>query len=323
MTVNRRTLMMMTGGAFLSSALPGFAGRTQTIGGSAFGSWWRANLPPGTDTRDVRAAIMEIVDVADASMSPYIASSELSRLNQSTDGHRIPLSEPTHHVIAESLRIARLTDGAFDPTVGPLVRRYGFGPINGAVVANYRSIALEGQGLRKILPDATLDLCGIAKGYAIDRMAQAVEALGIRSFLLEVGGEVLARGRHPDGRSWHVGIERPDSNASSLRCLVRLDGMALATSGNAINGGSETNVAFSHIIDTHTARPVANNVASVSVIAETGLQADALATALVVMGAERGLELAERMNFPAFFQLREGAKIVEAMSERFARYMVL
>ncbi|MEK6250099.1 MAG: FAD:protein FMN transferase [Planctomycetales bacterium] len=322
MMVNRRTFMMVTGGAFLTSTLPSLAGSTQIIGGSAFGSWWRASLPPTSDTREVWAAITEVIETIEASMSPYKASSELSLLNRSLDGQWIPLSDSIGQVISESLRIARLTDGAFDPTVGPLVRRYGFGPISGAVAVDYRSMVLGEQGIRKSMSKATLDLCGIAKGYAIDRMALVLEALGIRSFLLEAGGEVLARGRHPDGRSWQVGIETPGLAVPALRCIVRLEGMVLATSGNAINGGTETNVAFSHIIDSRTARPVANNVASVSVIAETGLQADALATALVVMGAESGLELAEKLNLAVFFQLREGPRIFETMSEGFAQYMV-
>jgi thiamine biosynthesis lipoprotein len=322
MMPTRRNLMLMTGCAVMTSALPGLAGRAQIIGGPAFASWWRASLPADCDVMQIDAAIEKVIEEIDAKMSPYRSTSELNLLNRAPDGHWLPVSDITSQVISESLRIAHLTEGAFDPTVGPLVRRFGFGPIIGAVKADYRSVVLGARGLRKSVPKATLDLCGIAKGYALDQMALAVEALGVRSFLLEAGGEVLARGRHPDGRPWHVGIETHGTVPPKFQHVVRLDGMALATSGTAVNGGTRSGVGFNHIIDARTARPVANGVASVSVIAESGMQADALATSLMVMGAANGLELAEQMKLAVLFQLEEGQGDSEVMSERFASAII-
>jgi len=270
----------------------------------------------------IDAAIAEVIEEIDAKMSPYKSTSELNLLNLAPDGQWLPVSDITSHVISESLRIAHLTDGAFDPTVGPLVRRFGFGPIIGTVKTDYRSLVLSTQGLRKSAPKATLDLCGIAKGYALDRLALAVEAFGVQSFLLEAGGEVLARGRHPDGRPWHVGVETSGTVPPKFQRVVRLDGMALATSGSAANGGTQSGVGFNHIIDARTARPVANGVASVSVIAESGMQADALATALMVMGAANGLELAEQMKLAVLFQLQDGEGLSEVISERFASAII-
>jgi len=322
MMLSRRSLMLMAGGAVLAPFLQVLDGGAQVIGGPAFASWWRASLPPACDAVKIRAALAEVIATIDAKMSPYKASSELSRINRSPGGQWLPISDSVGSVILESLRIARLTDGAFDPTVGPLVRRYGFGPIGGSATVDYRSIVLGRLGLHKAGPKATLDLCGIAKGHAIDRMALTIEAFGVRSFLLEAGGEVLARGGHPDGRPWQIGIETPSSTVPAFQRIVKLDGMALATSGQAINGGSEAGINFSHIIDSRTARPVVNSVASVSVIAESGMQADALATALVVMGSASGLELAERLDLAVLFQLREGDGVSEVMSKRFARSII-
>ncbi len=320
--VTRRTLFAMTGGALLNSALPVLAGGGQIIGGTAFASWWRASLPPDCDPTEMRATITRVFHNVDEAMSPYKGASELSRLNRSPAGHWLPISEDTSQVVSESLRVANATEGAFDPTVGPLVRRYGFGPIRGATSVDFRSIVLGERGVIKKKPGVTLDLCGIAKGYALDRLAEAVLLSGVSSFLLEAGGEILARGRHPDGRPWQVGIETPGSFPVAFQRIVRLDDMALATSGNQFNGGAKAGVYFNHIVDARVDRPITNNVASVSVIAATAMQADALATALYVLGAENGLELAKRLNLAALYQLREGREISEVMSERFARHIV-
>lgn len=323
MSVNRRTLMLSAAGALVSGALPVFAEGAQVIGGPAFGSWWRASLPQSADAAELRAEIEAVIEAVDAAMSPFRASSEINRLNASADKRWIPVSGRTASVIAESLRTARLTDGAFDPTVGPLVSRFGFGPIKGAAGVGYQAIILGDNALLKRVPEVTLDLCGIAKGYALDRMAGAVAARGIRSFVLEAGGEVLARGHHPSGRLWQVGIESPNTGIPAFQRIVKLDGLALATSGVAMNGGTGAGLSYNHIINPQTERPVANGVASVSVIAGSAMRADALATALVVMGAERGLALAEQEGIAAFFQIREGLGIIEKMSRRFARHIVV
>ncbi len=322
MMLNRRNLLLGTGGALLSSVMPTWAAGTQIIGGPAFGSWWRAVLPATTDAHEIKAAIETVVLSVDDAMSPFKKSSEISRLNGARDTNWHPVSGDVSRVISESLRVARLTYGAFDPTVGPIVGRYGFGPITGSSVAGYRSIQLTEGKLRKITPDASLDLCGIAKGHALDRMADLLTAYGINSFLLEAGGEVLARGLHPHGRQWRAAIEAP-GNPRAFQRIVELDGMALATSGDAFNGGQEGGVSFNHIIDPHTELPIVNGVASVSVISETAMEADALATAFMVMGRKSALALAEQEGIAAMFLTRDTTGILENMSGQFARYIVV
>ncbi len=323
MMLNRRNLLLGAGGALLSSVLPTWGAGTQIIGGPAFGSWWRAVLPVATDAREIKAAIETVVLSVDDAMSPFKKFSEISRLNGARDTNWHPISGDVSKVIAEGLRIARLTEGAFDPTVGPIVGRYGFGPITGTPFAGYQSIQLGEGKLRKTVPEASLDLCGIAKGHALDRMADVLTTRGINSFLLEAGGEVLARGFHPNGRQWQAAVETPDVTPRAFQRIVKLDGMALATSGDAFNGGQEGGVSFNHIIDPHTELPIANGVASVTVIANTAMEADALATALMVMGSERGFALAEQKGIAAMFLTRDPSGVLESMSEQFSRCIIV
>ncbi len=322
MTLTRRNLILTTGGALVSQALPAMASGTKTIGGSAFGSWWRASLPETADAVKIRAEIEAVIDLIEDQMSPFRPLSEISRLNEDKTDRWMLLSADVHHVVAESLRIARLTGGAFDPTVGPIVQRFGFGPIRGAENLNYGTIHLGKGGLRKGHPEATLDLCGIAKGYALDRMAVALMAGGQTSFLLEAGGEVLARGRHPSGRAWQVGVETPGSGEPRFQRIVALEGRALATSGQGDNLGTVAGVAFSHIIDPAIARPIVNDITSVSVIAPLAMTADALATALLVLGPKRGPAFANRLGVSALFQIRPGGGISEILTGQFAQHLV-
>lgn len=323
MILNRRNLLLGTAGALLSGALPAWAAETQVIGGPAFGSWWRAVLPASTDIREIKIAIEAVVLSVDDTMSPFKKSSEIGRLNGVRDTNWHPVSRNVSKVITESLRIARLTDGAFDPTVGPIVGRYGYGPIMGTSYAGYQSIQLGDGKLRKTVPDASLDLCGIAKGHALDRMADVLNTGGLNAFLLEAGGEVLARGLHPNGRQWQAAIETPYATPSSFQRIVKLDGMALATSGDAINGGQEGRISFNHIINPLTELPITNDVVSVSVIANTAMGADALATAFMVMGRERGLALAEQKGIPVMFLMHTPSGISESMSAQFSRFIVV
>lgn len=323
MILNRRNLLLGAGGALLSSVLPAWGAGTQIIGGPAFGSWWRAVLPAATDAHEIKAVIETVILSVDNVMSPFKKSSEVSRLNRVRDTNWHPVSGDVSKVITEGLRISRLTEGAFDPTVGPIVGRYGFGPITGTSFAGYQSIQLDKGKLRKTVPAASLDLCGIAKGHALDRMVDVLTTRGINSFLLEAGGEVLARGLHPNGRQWQAAIETPRANPRAFQRIVKLDGMALATSGDVVNGGQEGGVTFNHIINPHTELPVTNGVASVSVIANTAMEADALATAFMVMGSEKGHALAKQKGIAAMFLMRGASGVLESMSEQFSRYIVV
>jgi len=323
MQINRRDLMTSAGLALLGSTLPARAAAVRSIGGAAFGSYWRAVLPVGADFAALGEGLQGVLDQVDRQMSPFRPASDLVRLNAAKGGIWLPLTPDLHAVVDESLAIARLTGGAFDPTVGPVVGRFGFGPIKGAARLGFGALDLGPAGLKKADPRATLDLCGIAKGYALDRMADLLRDAGVGTFMLEAGGEVFAHGQHPDGRAWQVGIERPGLPDTGFQRIITLDGLALATSGQSANGGQIGGIGYSHIIDPGLARPVVSDVLSVSVLAPMASTADALATALMVLGPIDGPALANRQGISALFLAKAGDGLREIMTGRFSRHVVI
>ncbi|CAN0575307.1 unnamed protein product, partial [Laminaria digitata] len=205
MALNRRDLILGLAACGAGLAFPARA-KARILAGPAFGTSWRIVLGQVADATPVEAAVAAIVAEVDAAMSPYKASSDISRFNTSktTDWQQMPANLCA--VAFEALNVAALTGGAFDPTVGPIVGRLGFGPIKGEV-GSHEGISIADAAIQKDQPRLTLDLCGIAKGYGLDRIVSALESLGVRNALIELGGEVMARGHHGDGRAWQVAIE--------------------------------------------------------------------------------------------------------------------
>ena len=296
-------------------------GGVRTLGGPAFGTYWRSTVPRGTDETSVRQAIEATIEAVDQSMSPFRADSEISRFNAAKTIASVPASGPFQAVVAESLRIAELSGGAFDPTVGPLVNRHGFGPIRGNARARFTDITIANGSIRKAMPDATLDLCGLAQGYALDSIAAALDKLGVEDFVVELGGEVLARGRHPAGRPWRIAIEAPKPADKAIQRVVRLDGKALATSGDTANGYAFAGRRYSHIIGPQRSAPVNGRMASVSVIAPSAIEADALATAVMALGPGKGAAFAARLKVPTLILLRDGTGIRERAVAGFHDYV--
>ena len=328
MQLTRREWLVGTGGLLatacgLSPTLPAAGDDSQVVafGGQAFGTYWRITLPRGGDEAVVRPAVQAIVTSVDQSMSPFRAGTEISRFNAMDSGEMLPVSPPFHAVVAESLRIASLTGGAFDPTVGPLVNRYGFGPITGEARASFTDITTGSAVIGKARRDVTLDLCGIAKGYALEKIASALDLLGVNDFVIELGGEVFARGAHPQGRPWRIAIEHPTAGVSVVQRIVHLDGQALATSSDAINAYTFADRRYSHIIDARRAAPIDNGIASVSVIARSAMEADALATALMVLDPRRSVEFASGHNVPMLMLMRNGGDIRELAVAGFGDYI--
>lgn len=309
MTLSRRDLILSAGGALLASALPAGAAERSLLHGSAFGSSWTLAAAGLLDEAAIRSAFEAVIASVDGAMSLFRTDSELSLFNRRQSSDFQQLSVATLSVVQEALRIAALTSGSFNPTLGPLVGRYGFGPISSGLAGTPEEITVTGNAVRKARSALTLDLNGIAKGYALDQLVAACKSLGINEFLLELGGEVHASGRHPADRAWQVGIERPGADGSVQR-VVALDGAALATSGNGINGFAYGGRRYSHIIDPISGRPTDLAPASVTVASGSAMTADALATALFAMGPERGPEFAKSTGIEAFFVLDAGAREV-------------
>jgi thiamine biosynthesis lipoprotein len=319
MEMTRRNFLFASAGALALTVHPALAGTTG-VGGPAFGSTWRAALPDASKSEAVRKLVASIVAEINQAMSPYLAQSELSVFNRADTLDWQHCSAPLALVADQALEMSRFTGGAFDPTVGPVVNRFGFGPIHGGW-ARPEDLSVSASGLRKRSAGLTLDLCGIAKGYALDRIIDGLPSVGVEAALVELGGEVRTLGHHPDGRAWQVGIERPDAEIGVVGRIIAPGRLALATSGTGRQYVSLGQGGVSHLIDPRTARPVDAVPASVSVLADTAMRADGLATALMVMGMERGAAFAEVHAIPALFARLDGDGSHEVMTGGFDAYV--
>ena len=255
-------------------------------------------------------------------MSTYIESSEISRFNRSSSTDWFPVSTDTAQVVSLAQEISSATDGAFDVTVGRLVEFWGFGPADRPttppteeqVQQVLRSVGyqrlhvrLDPPALQKDAPELSVDLSAIAKGFAVDQVAEVLQAASIEDFFIEIGGEVLTRGKRLDGRDWQVGIELPDPKRRALYGSMELSGAAMATSGDYRNFYEIAGERFSHMIDPRTGRPSRQDLASATVIDDSCAKADAIATGLMVLGYEEGLRISNEMGWKAFLIRHEEA----------------
>ena len=265
-------------------------------------------------------------------MSTYIPDSELSLLNKAPANVPFAISAETIEVIREALRLARLSDGALDITVGPLVNLWGFGPDqkpevvpSAEQVSSVRaSIGIDkfellDNSLVKFNDSVYIDLSTIAKGYAVDELAEILESYNIINYLVEIGGEMRVAGTKQDNKDWLVAIEKPVSTQRAVQRIITIGDNAIASSGDYRNYFEEDGVRFSHLIDPKTSYPIQHNLVAVSVIAPSAIEADGLATALIVMGADKGKELAESQGIAALFITKEGTEFVEYRSTSFER----
>jgi thiamine biosynthesis lipoprotein len=280
----------------------------------------------------VTAAIERELALVDGRLSAWRADSELARFNAQPTTAPQPVSPEMLEVLVEAERVAAATGGAFDVTVGPLVEAWGFGPrgVPGPPPAPSALAALRARVGWELLvldpiqgtaakrrPELVLDADGIAPGYAVDRIAAALEELGWIDYLVEIGGEVRARGSGPEGDPWRVGVERADAPPGTVLRALALDGGALATSGDYRSARTVASRRVSHILDPRTGEPVAHTLAAATVLAPRCVTADALATALMVMGPDEALAFAEREGLGVLLQVRENGALVERASSSF------
>ena len=219
-------------------------------------------------------------------------------------------------------------------TVGPLVNLWGFGPVpRGDTIPSDTEIreALQKVGYTKIhtqisppaikkdRPDIQIDLSAIAKGYAVDQVADYLDRSRVLDYLVEIGGELRAKGKNAEGTAWRVGIEKPVPNKRAVHQVLHLRDQAMATSGDYRNYFEKNGQRFSHTINPRTGRPITHNLASVTVINPSSMRADAMATALMVLGPEVGYELAERQKLAALFILRDSDGFQERATPKFGQ----
>lgn len=278
---------------------------------------------------DVDAVLVRINEL----MSTYDPESELSRFNKSAINTDMQVSSDLAYVIDQAIMISKMSNGEYDVTVGPLVNLWGFGPSkktdtlpSNEEIANakqnigFAAIDLKGQTLAKT-KDIYIDLSSIAKGYGVDKVAKKLEQLGIESYLVEVGGEILSKGLKPDGDSWRVAIESPNGGHSVVQKVVDLTDVAIATSGDYRNYFERNGVRYSHTINPKTGKPITHRLVSVTVIEKNTTIADGFATAITVLGPEKGLKFAQDNGLAVYMLVKEDLGFVEFYSKAFEPYL--
>ncbi len=320
----------------LALAACGGEAHVQTeFAGSTMGTQYSVKLVTAAeidDTAAIRDMISSSLDEVEQLLSTYMPDSEISLFNtmQSTDW--VPASAMFCDGVEKSLALSAMTDGAFDITVGPLVNLWGFGPDDPIAeppsddeiaalldTVGYRHLEADcaRPALRKTLPQLALDMSAFGKGYAADAVGDRLDAQGFENYLVEVGGELRVRGHNSSGEKWAIGIEAPLVDQRRPYAVLRLTDTAVATSGDYRNYFEADGTRYSHTIDTRTGRPITHSLASVTVVDPRGYRADALATALLVMGPDQGMRLATRENLAVLFLLRGESGFDEQASPAF------
>jgi FAD:protein FMN transferase len=283
-------------------------------------------------TRDIGKIIDGIVE----RMSVRSPASEIYRFNHFQGNGWFPVSADTARVVSHALKISERSGGAFDITMGPLIAIWGFRaeqksgiiPADSEIEEALRRVGYRNlrarifpPALKKENPGICCDLSAIAKGFAVDRVAEYLESIGYRRYLVEIGGEIRSRGKNHLRQAWTVGIEMPDSDGMGILKAVRLGKNAVATSGDTHIYFEKGGTRYAHTIDPATGRPLSHNLASVSVIHSSCMEADALATAILVLGPEKGYEFALESKRPALLVIRLENGLSEKMTASFRRYL--
>ncbi|ADZ70998.1 FAD:protein FMN transferase [Polymorphum gilvum] len=289
-----------------------------TLNGPTMGTRWSALVfvPADFDPLPVRAALQGAVDEVDAQMSTWNPGSDLMNLNAAPVGEWVAVPDRLRHVLRLGLEIGRASGGAFDVGLGDAVTAWGFGSeaavpdrIRSAMAAPRRPaheiLEIGEARVRKTAP-LTLDLNGIAKGYGVDRLAETLADHGIEAGLVGIDGEMRALGLRPDGEPWTIAVEAPDPKRRAPQSILALEDAAVATSGDYRHWVEMQGRRLSHTMDPRRGTPLLSSPASVTVVAPSCTEADAWATAFMVLGPAQGCALVRKHGFGALFLLRDG-----------------
>jgi thiamine biosynthesis lipoprotein len=312
-------------------------GTLHCLQGLTMGTRWTVTLVAQAKLplQPLRENIQRCLDEVVAQMSTWESDSDLSRFNRAPAGSWHALPPDCFQVLEYALRVAQDSGGAYDPTAGALVNLWGFGPprhyadqdfvtpqaaqlADARACAGWHRVALDPTTHRAQQPGGVyLDLSAVAKGFAVDQVARQLRDHGIESHLVEVGGELRGAGTKPDGQPWWVALENPSPEVAT-ETIVALHGLAAATSGDYRRSFELAGKRHCHSIDPRTGHPIDHGLASVTVLHPQCMVADALSTALTVMGLEQGLAHARRHRLAALFVQRSGDALEEHMSDAFA-----
>lgn len=303
--------------------------------GMTMGTRFSVTLPNGigehnplTLQNDIEAELED----DEALMSTYQSDSLISYFNRNESVEWLQVLDTFCSKVERSLEISTMTGGAFDITVGPLVNLWGFGPdsivneppdaaaINALMTTTgYENLHADCSqpAIKKDIPDLILDMSAIGKGFAVDRVANLLDRLGFENYLVEVGGELRLRGRNAHGEFWAIGVEAPVNDERKPQTVIKLTNTGMATSGDYRNFFEYEGQRYSHTIDPRTGKPVKHSLASVTVIDDMAWRADALATALLVMGPEDGMAFANREDLSVLMLIRTDDGVEERHSTAF------
>jgi thiamine biosynthesis lipoprotein len=291
--------------------------------------------PTSLDGARLRETIDDVLAQIDRSMSGYRGDSEVARFNANASTQWYEVSADLAQVVQAALDISAKSDGAFDITDAPRVAAWGFGPVGEpkvlpnaeqlaqiAASVGYRKlhVQLDPPALRKDVAELSIDLNGIAPGFAVDRLAERLVALHADNFMIDIGGEIRARGHNAHGEPWHIAIERPVDTQRAPYAGVWLNGASVSTSGEYRDYYERDGHRYSHTIDPRTRQPLDRAPGSVVVIAVSTTLADGWATALNVLGPQAGLMLAAKEHKPVLFIERQGSGWQSQSTPEFERY---
>lgn len=307
-----------------------------SFSGQTMGTSYHIKVVPSDNYPDqlrLKADVDHALELVNDQMSTYRSASELSRFNQMSAGS-MSVSQDTAMVMAESIRLYKITNGTLDVTVGPLVNLWGFGPDQRPTKiptqdqiqslkkrTGMHHVTLRGTRLEKQKSDVYVDLSSIAKGFGVDKIAQLLEQLGSGSYMVEIGGEVKTKGAKPDGQPWRIAIERPQDEQRDVALVIEPHDLAVATSGDYRNFYEQDGKRLSHLIDPRTGYPITHKLASVTVMHKSCMTADALATAMIVMGTEEALELAKELDLAVMLIEKDGDTFKTRYSSTFKKMM--
>ena len=282
-----------------------------------------------------KADIDQLLKLVNDQMSTYQADSELSRFNQSRLLTPFAVSPDTALVVKESIRLAQLTEGKLDVTIGPLVNLWGFGPqmrperlptpeqlAQAKAKVGIEHLAVIDNTLVKALPELYVDLSTTAKGFGVDKVSQYLEGEGVYNYLVEIGGEVRSNGKPNPMRDWVIAIEKPVSEHRTIQQVISPKDNGLATSGDYRQYFEENGRRFSHIIDPDSATPINHKLVSVTVIHPSCMTADGLSTSIMLMGPEDGLKFAQAQKLAAFMIIKTDNGFREVYTDAFKPFLV-
>lgn len=284
----------------------------------------------GELARDIKLSLDKLNKI----FSTYDRNSELSKLNTASNHVKIPISEELKYILELSKSIHTETGGYFDVTVGPIVNAWGFGPDKNKKRPTEDELKLLKKNVgmelfsvddnlfQKGKKDLYIDLSAVAKGYAVDMVMKFLKERGIKSGLVEIGGEVKATGVKPNGKEWLIGIEKPNETlGEGIQAIVTLKDMAMATSGSYRNYVKYGDEVFGHTIDPTSGVPANTNVISVTVLHSECANADAYATAMLAMGVRKAKNLAKKLKLAAYFIVKNGERVDIVSTEAFKPFM--